>query len=370
VQGVIFPVANVATSCHYHQISQALELPLKNNGDDNTDHYQNAISLLDAKTISWTSKTPGETLSSLSWNKSRYRLSTLSSPSTRISNNGNAPYPGSPTLYPEWMEGYWAVNYKFNGASFPQGRNIVSLRTAGAGIGTCLSLPNVGYSTPTHAAHFIKSEMIMDMQNKTSLSVHEDLAYNLPRKFEAFWSQSKILSVQTNGHPVTGGVNDNGKEQHPPPIMLSPKCFVTGDGCTPKENPNLHQPSTRIAMDFDGPTRRNGRLTQSVDVSLIDNYGGLLSGDNAHYASVKTYSQLNVNQELQTFYKEIASLERIKNQSDHIVVGKVRVAAFLPKYIQEYDAENNADYDENAAVAFYDYKIFMKKIDEVEAASL
>lgn len=344
VQGAMVSVASAATSTILPSLQNALasEIPQVDND------YRDAVSLLDANTISWTTK-PGETLL---WNKSRYRSSTLSTNS-----NNSAPPPSSPTFYPEWMEGYWSVNYKFNGASFPQGRKILSLRTAGAGLGTCLSLPNVGYNPPAHSAHFLKSDIGVDK----SLFVYEDLAYNFPRKFEAFWPQSKVLSVQTNGYR-TGHTKE---DEYPP--KMSPKCFVTGDGCTKEENKNLNLPASRLVMDFDGPTRRSGRLTQSCDVSLVENSCGL-SGD--AYAVTKSYSQFNINQELQTFYKEIASFEKI-NQNGNMIAGKVRVAAFLPKYIKEFDAGNDSgDYDENTAVAIYDYKVFMKSIDEIEAASL
>merc|ERR1712087_87445 len=133
-------------------------------------------------------------------------------------------------------------------------------------------------------------------------------------------------------------------------------CFVTGDGCSSTENKALHLPASRMAMTFNGPTRRSGKLDQSSDLSLISKSFGF-NGDK--YAAMKSFSQFNIDQELQLFFKEIVSLE-MKDKDGKRVSGKVRVAAFLPTYIKELDSMKNADdYDENAAVAIYDYNIVM-----------
>ena len=58
---------------------------------------------------------------------------------------------------------------------------------------------------------------------------------------------------------------------------------------------------------------------------------------------------------------------------DGEISGKIRVAAFLPRYIKEMDTTAGGkadDYDENEAVAIYDYKVFMKSIDATEAAAI
>lgn len=357
VQGNIMASLSGATSSflthpNYQHAAFASEIPRHQSGEANNVH-SDTMTLFDAKTIPWIS-TSRETNESLSWSKNRYRSSTLSS---KLENY--APVPDSPAHYPGWMEGYWSVNYKFSKASFPQGRKILSLRTAGAGLGTCLSLPNVGHNPPAFSAHFLKS----DVSAETDFCVYEDLAYNIPRKFEAFWSQSKVLSVQTNGHHIAYS-----KDKNISPAMSS-KCYVTGDGCTTEENENLHLPASRLAMDFEGPTRRSGRLIQSLDVSLLENFCSLGTIKNAYVAS-KSYSQYNINQELQTFFREIISLEQI-DQNGNTILGKIRVAAFLPKYIKALDVGNDSeDYNENNAVALYDYRILMKSIDEIEASSL
>ncbi|KAL7532078.1 hypothetical protein ACHAXR_004421 [Thalassiosira sp. AJA248-18] len=317
------------------------------------DENNNIASLLEAKTISWDGP---------SFAMARYGTSTLQS-----SNNSrsNSPTPAKmPAIYPSWFEGYHAIKYKFVGASFPQGRRVLSLRTAGAGLGTCLSLPNVGYSPPSaHAIHFINN---LDAGGSDERSgTYEDLAYNIPRKFEAFWPEAKVLAVQTNG----GMKGDESNIR-----MLSPKCLVTGEGCASDINPNLHSPSSRVAIEFDGPTRRGGRLTQSSDVTLLD-CSTRYNHENGKYYTTKNYSQYNIDQELQTFYKEIASFQRLDN-SDGGIVGKIRVVAFLPRYIKEMDTNSNSGgaadnaYEESEAVAIYDYKLFMNSIDETEAASL
>ena len=318
---------------------------LADGGNDDSNNESIVASLLNAKTILWNGP---------SWSSCRYGTSTLLSSNNNQSNN--APPPGKPAYYPEWLEGYHAINYKFSGASFPQGRNILSLRTAGAGLGTCLSLPNVGYSPPAaHALHFIKGG---DGNNNGDCCMYEDLMYNVPRKFEAFWPDAKVVGVQTNG-----GIKEDGSNN-----ILSPKCLVTGDGCSSDINPNLHSPASRVAIDFDGPTRRGGRLTQSSDATMLD-HSIQINGDTKDKCYVmKSYSQYNLNQDLQTFYKEITSLRRV---DDGNIVGKMRVAAFLPRYIKDMDATGGGeDYDEKEAVAIYDYKMIMKSIDDIEAASI
>ena len=285
--------------------------------------------LLDSKTIHWDGP---------SWSSARYRASTLQN-----SANNQGPSPCEPTFYPLWMEGYHEIKYKFTGALFPQGRKVLSLRTPGAGLGTCLSLPNVGYNPAVHAIRFNK--------DVTRDAVYEDLAYNIPRKFEAFWPEAKILAVRTNG-----GTNALGN--------LGMKCFVTGDGCTLDINPDLHLPTSRVEIDFDAPTRRSGRMTQSTDVTMLNSS---IEGSTTIFYTSRNFSQYNINQELQTFYKEISSWKKV----DDGIVGKLRVASFLPKYIRVMD-KNNAedDYDETKAIAIYDYNVRLTSIDETEAAML
>lgn len=252
-------------------------------------------------------------------------------------------------------------------------------------MGTCISLPNIGYNpAAAHAVHFIQSDNAGD--DGAGNGVYEDLAYNIPRKFESFWPESKVLAIQTNGgegSSTTTTTNTNWKN------ALTPKCRVTGEGCSADINPNLHLPSSRVAIDFDGPTRRGGRLIQSSDVTMLDTTGVTTTQYNPDqdtggtFYITKTYSQYNRNQDLQTFYREISSFQRLGN-GDNVgggIVGKIRVAAFLPYYIKEMDATTTnkgngggsvgaITYNENEAVAIYDYKVLLKSIDEIEAATM
>lgn len=319
-------------------LTTALSVPLQPALADAEN--EGVAALLGARSIGW----DGPPYASC-----RYGTSTLQS--SKGLGSSNAPVPCEPTAYPKWLEGYHAVRYEFAGASFPQGRRILSLRTAGAGIGTCMSLPNVGYTPPApHAVRFLKIEG----------GAYEDLAYSVPRRFESFWPQSKVLSVQTNGGGGSSSAN-----------VLTPKCFVTGEGCSPDANPNLHSPSSRIAVTFDGPTRRGGRISQSSDVTMLkssvqsDDAGGV-------FCAAKSYSQFNVEQELQTFYREVTSLRR-SGSSDGAagVEGRIRVAAFLPRYVKDVDSSGSSErYDDEEAVAIYDYRVRMVGIDADEAASL
>ena len=74
---------------------------------------------------------------------------------------------------------------------------------------------------------------------------------------------------------------------------------------------------------------------------------------------------------------------RSNSESNDVVVGKIRVAAFLPYYIKERDTTNynkkggnggstsiRDSYNENEAVAIYDYRFSLNRIDESEAASM
>ena len=243
-----------------------------NSNNDNQD----ILSLLESKTIHWDVSKP--------WADVRYSSSSLQQSSLDYA----PPASNNPIFYPTWMEGYHTINYKFKGASFPQGRQILTLRTPGAGLGTCLSLPNIGYNPSTFPIHFIR-------QSRNGQEVYEDLAYNVPRIFEAFWPQSKVISIQTNYADRSNRISND----------LTPKCLVTGDGCSVEINPNLHFPATRLTLDFDGPRRRGGRLIQSIDATMLDTSVQSNIADDSYYTT-KTFSQYNTNQDLQLFYKEIS----------------------------------------------------------------
>lgn len=332
-------------------VTACLNLPFPALADDDRG-AEDIGSLLEAKAVFWDGPP---------FPAARYSMSSL----LLSSNDRNSPpTPGRPAVYPGWLAGYYAVKYKFVRASyrlgpitsFPPGRRILSRRTAGAGLGTCISLPNVGYSpSAAHAMRFVKGG--------DGDGACEDLAYNIPRRFKAFWPQAKVLAVQTNG-----GMGDTGSNYE---SALSPKCLVTGEGCAPFVNPNVHAPASRAAIEFDGPTRQGGRLVQSSDVTMLNNFVQI--GVDGSCRATKTYSQYNTNQDVQTFYREITVLESLGGERNDME-GRIRVAAFLPRYIRNTGTKDNFgsedSYDENEAVAIYDYSVFMTRVDEKEAASV
>jgi hypothetical protein len=120
------------------------------------------------------------------------------------------------------------------------------------------------------------------------------------------------------------------------------------------ESPLLHAPTTRLVMDFDGPTR-GGVSSQTIDATMVDTQHTFTGDDN--YCSSRNYVQYNVKQELQTFYKEIVSITKV----DDIVRGRLRVAAFLP---------DPGEHDDSQAVALYDYALNFRPLDDDGAASL
>ena len=289
---------------------------------------QQLINLFKSKTIPWTEKDDRERL--LSWSNLRYSSSSLQ-------NNDNGRRQQNPitleTLqaFPRWMEGYWSVSMKFKGASFPQGRDKLTLKVPGAGLGTCLSIPNVGYNPAPFAYHFLDGG-------------YEDVAYNTPRRFEAFWPKAKVISIQTRGK------DDN----------LTNPCLVTGQGCL---DPNLHcKSNTRALVQYEGPTRRGVSASQSIDISLVDLSTSSETSINEYYTTTRNYVQFNIQQDLQTFFRECIYLTRRTDTGK--VEGRLRVGAFLPAF------ENNlgsVEFDDSTCVALYDYMISMKSISKEEA---
>jgi hypothetical protein len=303
----------------------------------NLDRDVSVSSQLDAKSVPWSSLEQSQSQSP-QWNQLRYGSSTLSSAAS-----SRAPTPSiSAAIFPSWMSGNWLTTYRLSSVSFPQGRDKVTLRVAGAGLGTCLSIPNVG----RNPAPFVQRFLSLSVDAADEEGCYEDVAYNYPRRFEAFWTQAKVTSVQTGNNQANANTN----------TLLSPACYVTGEGCTSLENPLLHAPTTRLVMDFDGPTR-GGVSSQAIDATVVDTQHTFTMSDN-NYCSSRNYVQYNVKQELQTFYKEIVSLTKVDDGS---VKGRLRVAAFLP---------DPGDHDDSQAVALYDYALNFRCLDEDGAASL
>ena len=292
---------------------------------------------------------------------------------------------------PSWMEGHWLCTYKFEGTSFPQGRDKLSLRVPGAGLGTCAALPNVGFNPAPFVQRFV-STSTSTASSKNEAVVVEDVAYNLPRKLEGFWPQAKVNSVRISTEAFAiGSTNTN--------TNMSPLCLVTGEGCGIDENPELHgQHATRCRMEFEGPTRTGGFRTQHLDLSMVDWLATSTTTDTKAPVDVdmnvdrttrqrntddedefimsRTFVQNNVEQELTSYYREFVSFDRQQQKqaqqqqqqqswmpsmltaqsnlpSTGLLRGRTRVAVFLPGSSQ--------------AVALYSYTMKLYSITEEEA---
>ena len=294
----------------------------------------------------------------------RYGTSTLAS--TRRAPCARSP----PAQYPDWMEGTWLASYKFSRATFPQGRGVLNLRVPGAGIGTVLSLPNIGYNPAPFTVRYLRNDGANANAGVADAGVYEDLAYNAPRRIEAFWPDAKVLSVRTGNswnvkNDCDVSVIEDGED------TLTPSCLVTGEGCTRGENPKLHSPATRLALDYEGPTRAGPRRGQTIDCSAIQSIvvGSTQEGEHGTpVVTSKQYVQYNVQQELQTYYKEICSFRIPAESEPQIIGGNLRVAAFLPYFLTVGSDLSDPKYDESQALALYDYKISLKQISEEDAA--
>ena len=298
----------------------------------------------------------------------RYGTSTLASSAGRSAPCARSP----PTRYPDWMEGTWLATYTFVRATFPQGRGALSLRVPGAGIGTVLSLPNVGYNPAPFAVRYLRGDSAATNDSNpgmmTASGVYEDLAYNFPRRLEAFWPDAKVLSVRT-GNSYKGGRNGCSAiavEEDENKLLLTPPCSVTGDGCTAGENPKLHSPATRLSLDYEGPTRAGPRRSQTIDCSAVQGIAvGPSEGGAASVVTSKQFVQYNVQQDLQAYYKEICSFRRVADDSEsQTIEGKMRVAAFVPHILQGTDGNDPPKHDERLALALYDYRITLKRLSE------
>lgn len=328
---------------------------------------QQLDSLFLSKKVPWVDDSEDTVL----WNQLRYASSTL-----RDSRRPSA----AETLiqFPSWLEGNWQISYKFQGAKFPMGRDLLTLRVPGAGLATCLSLPNVGLNPPPFTIRFTLSP--------NGRNSFEDWPFNAPRKLEAFWPAAKTLYVQNAA------------------LSASPRCFDTGQGCLDYENPTLHAPSNRLAMGFEAPTRsssRNGPLVQqTIEVTILegrsfiernseygvnDAEGCSAQSDPLRFGVERSFVQNNVEQELQTFYREFITLETpCVNRVDGVrrAKGRLRVAAFLPHEkslgmeatsVSNEPIENQRAgpgprlplreiYDDRLAVAIYDYEIELRSL--------
>jgi len=287
------------------------------------------------------------------------------------------------------MEGHWLCTYKFEGTSFPQGRDKLSLRVPGAGLGTCAALPNVGFNPAPFVQRFVSTASSTASSNNEPVVV-EDVAYNLPRKLEGFWPQAKVNSVRVSTEAFARGIASTSTNTN-----MSPVCLVTGEGCGIDENPDLHGlHATRCRMEFEGPTRTGGFRSQHLDLSMVDwsaTSGTANTKDPAdvdvdrqrstdyedEFIVSRTFVQNNVEQELTSYYREFVSFDRQQQQQAQqqqqqppswmpsmlaaqknfpptgLLRGRTRVAAFLPGSSQ--------------AVALYSYTMKLYSITGEEA---
>lgn len=245
---------------------------------------------------------------------------------------------------PSWMEGHWMTTYKFDGVSFPNGREQVSLTLPGAGLGTCAVLPNVGANPAPFVQRFGRNGSSFESkEDDESPFVVEDVAYNLPRKFEGFWPAAKVESIRVSTSLRTA--------------EMSPSCLVTGEGCSLEENPYLHgKHATRCQMEFQGPTR-GGLRTQHLDMTMVDcvsKSASIPSEINEEFLMARSFVQYNQEQELTSYYREFVSFRMEQSDSvDGKIKGRTCVAAFLPSTQQ--------------SVALYNYNMEMYSITEEEA---
>mmetsp|Transcript_4953 Transcript_4953/g.9140 ORF Transcript_4953/g.9140 Transcript_4953/m.9140 type:complete len:130 (+) Transcript_4953:1-390(+) len=129
-------------------------------------------------------------------------------------------------------------------------------------------------------------------------------------------------------------------------------------------------------------------MRQSTDVTLLVQRRSATAAGNEEdcnsFGVVKTYSQWNEEQDIQTFYEEISTYKLLDNargkglekENGRIILGNTRVAAFLPKFVKALDNDRTlkggdlGDYIEEEAVALYNYKFVMNRIDEADASSI
>jgi hypothetical protein len=95
-----------------------------------------------------------------------------------------------------------------------------------------------------------------------------------------------------------------------------------------------------------------------MDVTLLQSSSAQKQNE---FVCSRSFCQFNIQQDLQTFYKEIFSLDSSDPEN---VLGRIRVAAFLPS------SESAFTYDDSLALALYDYKVTLQSIDQEEASRI
>jgi hypothetical protein len=371
---------------------------------------QQLASLFSAQKVRWVDEVGDGAV--IPWSQMRYSTSTLNRQGRVV------PAAAPPTRFPTWLlfAGSWRITYKFRGASFPMGRELLTLRVPGAGIATCLSLPNVGLNPPPFSVRFTALGGAGASEAAATNGAAEDWPYNAPRKLEAFWPASKTLYVQNPDATAAGGTLRKEQQQLLPSSSSSSlRCFVSGEGCLASENPTLHAPSSRLAMGYEAPTRARGSsplVGQTLEMTVVagrsyevlanEGTGGGggkgAAGGVYSFGAERSFVQNNPEQELQTFFREFLTLAPSFDEGTtggtgstgadsgaaspvvRRAKGRLRVAAFLP-HGEPNPAPNGASlqvpnepienqragpgprlplretYDDSLAVALYDYDL-------------
>ena len=82
-------------------------------------------------------------------------------------------------------------------------------------------------------------------EKKQGATCYPDVAFNLPRLLEAFWSEAHTSYVQ---------------------VGPSAKCYDSGDGC---DGPELHAASNSFTICFAGPSRSGQRVEQRAQSVVV-----------------------------------------------------------------------------------------------------
>ena len=281
---------------------------------------------------------------------------------------GRVPPPAPPLAYPRYMEGTFTLRATFKKVSFPQSSKALSnneLSTLpGYRQGSCIMLPNVGASPAPYTQRFLSN----------GGKVFADHAFNNPRRLEAGCPAVQLESVRN--YPFGG----DGKATAAV-AAGGISCYVSGNGCTDKENPGLHLPSARFGITYGGQTaRRDALVQQTVDTTVIAVRSTIGQDASAQpkdsgepFYAAQTFIQDDIEQGQQSAYTEFLQLdppqkgglsEEQQGRSAGAVKGKLRVAAFLsgPPPEGDSNAAGSKAPDRRAAIALYDYDLLFEPV--------
>ena len=189
---------------------------------------------------------------------------------------------------------------KLGGATFPLGRRFVGETMPGMRMASILLLPNIG-NTPSF-------ELAFNQQQVPGGAVLPDRAANAQAILEAFWPDA---------------------------------CVVSASAPTPG----------RVLLAYEGPTRRSGRVRQTVDLRVCSSQGYQLSPTS--WVGADVYVQDNIEQGVRTNYLVAQQLRLLDSG---VVASTQRVASFLqPTDSLYFDALGKP-------VALFDYDYQLKRI--------